>query len=182
MRYLTRDSRVLDIGCGHGFLTCCITELAKHVVGLDHSRELIDRAREIVATNFPGLNETKQIAFVHADGRAGHARHKPYDLILIEPITKRIPEELLDQLSARGCIIAALKAENTVRVVRVTRNENRQVTYEALVVDSKFITKNNRDLLCDFGAGSGVGGSGGGTSGERNNVSNIFNKIYNNMV
>lgn len=172
---------MLDIGCGHGFLTCCITELAKHVIGLDHSRELVERAREIVATNFPGLNETKQIAFVHADGRAGHARHKPYDLILIEPITKRIPEELFDQLSSRGCIIAAWKAENTTRIVRVTRNENRQLSYDTLVTDSKFITKNNRDLLCDFGSGNANGGTSS-ASGERNNVTNLFNKIYNNVV
>lgn len=43
--HLKSDERVLDLGCGTGELSNRISELAKEVIGLDKSQEMIDEAR-----------------------------------------------------------------------------------------------------------------------------------------
>ena len=46
---IEKDSKVLDIGCGNGFLTCKIAEKAQKVVAIDISREAISIAKNIFA-------------------------------------------------------------------------------------------------------------------------------------
>lgn len=42
---IEKNSKVLDIGCGNGFLTCKIAEKAQKVVAIDISREAISIAK-----------------------------------------------------------------------------------------------------------------------------------------
>jgi len=44
-RYLRPSDRVLDVGCGNGFTTWRIAPLVREVVGIDFSREMVERAR-----------------------------------------------------------------------------------------------------------------------------------------
>ena len=54
---LDRDSHVAEIGCGPGFLTGALAQVAGagSAVGIDASRELLDAARTLVAPQHPNL-------------------------------------------------------------------------------------------------------------------------------
>jgi ubiquinone/menaquinone biosynthesis C-methylase UbiE len=44
---LTRNDRLIDIGCGHGKYSLAFSELGARVVGLDFAASLLDRARDL---------------------------------------------------------------------------------------------------------------------------------------
>jgi SAM-dependent methyltransferase len=46
--YLSREMRVLEVGCGNGFSTERFRELVAHVDAMDYAENMIDRARERV--------------------------------------------------------------------------------------------------------------------------------------
>ncbi len=54
---LAQDSDVAEIGCGPGFLTGALAQVAANgsAVGVDASRELLDAARTVVAPQHPNL-------------------------------------------------------------------------------------------------------------------------------
>jgi ubiquinone/menaquinone biosynthesis C-methylase UbiE len=45
LQYLPRGQRVLDVGCGNGFSTAIVAQYAAHVVGIDYSAAMIERAQ-----------------------------------------------------------------------------------------------------------------------------------------
>ena len=45
LQYLPHGQRVLDVGCGNGFSTAIVAQHAAHVVGIDYSASMIDRAK-----------------------------------------------------------------------------------------------------------------------------------------
>lgn len=46
LQYLPRGQRVLDVGCGNGFSTAKLAPLCAHVIGIDYSAPMIERARK----------------------------------------------------------------------------------------------------------------------------------------
>lgn len=48
-RTIEPTDRVIEVGCGIGRLTRALADRARHVVGVDVSKEMIDRAREALA-------------------------------------------------------------------------------------------------------------------------------------
>ncbi|HLY72379.1 MAG TPA: methyltransferase domain-containing protein [Puia sp.] len=54
-----RNERVLDLGCGTGYLTNLIAESGAEVIGIDNSREMIEKARnEYPTVDFEVLSAT----------------------------------------------------------------------------------------------------------------------------
>jgi SAM-dependent methyltransferase len=45
LQYLPRGQRVLDVGCGNGFATAIVARHAAHVVAIDYSAAMIERAQ-----------------------------------------------------------------------------------------------------------------------------------------
>lgn len=45
--YLTPPLTVIDLGCGEGYLTLEVSRWARHVVAVDHSREMLQKARKL---------------------------------------------------------------------------------------------------------------------------------------
>jgi SAM-dependent methyltransferase len=70
-RYLTRDMRVLEVGCGNGFSTKRFRELANHVDAFDYAERMIERARE-------AFGETNN-RFIHDNLLAPQHLEGPYD-------------------------------------------------------------------------------------------------------
>lgn len=44
-RFLKKNQRVLDVGCGNGYTTLTIAPLVKEIIGIDYSKEMIDHAK-----------------------------------------------------------------------------------------------------------------------------------------
>ena len=71
---ITTKERILDVGCGLGFLTNRMTPFAKFVAGVDISKNSLDYARK----NFPQVNEWAHSSIVKY--QAGH--EKSFDVCI----------------------------------------------------------------------------------------------------
>jgi protein-L-isoaspartate(D-aspartate) O-methyltransferase len=101
---LGQGHRFLEVGVGSGYGT----SLAREVVGpaglvvaieidattLAFARENLDRA---------GYSD---VVLVHGDGGLGYAEHAPYDRICVTAACPDVPPPLIEQLAARGRLIA----------------------------------------------------------------------------
>lgn len=59
--YITKDSRILDVGCGHGEFTCWWGLKAREVIGIDNRENFITKA------NNTRTNESTRFFLVNAD-------------------------------------------------------------------------------------------------------------------
>jgi protein-L-isoaspartate(D-aspartate) O-methyltransferase len=101
---LSEGYRFLEVGVGSGYGT----SLAREVVG----REGLVVAIDIDATTFAFARENLKragytdIVLVHGDGALGYPAHAPYDAICITAACPAVPPPLIEQLAARGRLIA----------------------------------------------------------------------------
>lgn len=83
-RYVPRDARVLDYGCGYGRLTAELTALGYGGVhGVDPSRAMIERGRR----EHPGLSLSRQTALRLPDADGS------YDAVLLFVVLNVVPED-----------------------------------------------------------------------------------------
>jgi protein-L-isoaspartate(D-aspartate) O-methyltransferase len=103
----------LGLGAGHRFLEVGVgsgygTALAREVVG----REGLVLAIEIDATTLTFARENLEragytdVVLVHGDGGLGDTEHAPYDRICVTAACPAVPPPLIEQLTARGRLIA----------------------------------------------------------------------------
>ena len=113
---LHETSAVLDAGCGTGYSTAVLAEVAKRVVGLEPDATLADKARAHLAsagiTNV--INQTGPIA-------AGSPIESPFDAIIVEGAINDVPKTLLDQLKDGGRLVAIVGAGAAGKAVVWTR-------------------------------------------------------------
>lgn len=91
-----KNKHVLDLGCGTGFLTVKLTQWGAHVIGVDHSEEMLMIARE----------ENPDLEFLTASAHSLPFNDKSFDLIAsslvlhyfenLTPIFKEISRVLKD--------------------------------------------------------------------------------------
>lgn len=93
--------RVLDIGCGLGYSTAVISQLAKKVVALEENQELASEARQRLATC--GL---ENIEVATSPLASGIAAQRPFDVIVVGGAVQVIPAKLLEQLADGGRLVA----------------------------------------------------------------------------
>jgi protein-L-isoaspartate(D-aspartate) O-methyltransferase len=104
---LRQGHRFLEVGVGSGYGTA----LARWVVG----REGLVVAIELDAATLAFARENldragcTDVVLVHGDGGLGYAEHAPYDRICVTAACPTIPPPLMDQLAARGRLIAPVK-------------------------------------------------------------------------
>lgn len=97
---------VLDLGCGHGWLTASLAARGAEVVGVDGSTELIARAR----ADHPGLRfELTDLTAGLPDTLPG-----PFDLVLSHMVLMDLPEtdlllaDVAARLSGEGVLVASI--------------------------------------------------------------------------
>jgi 2-polyprenyl-3-methyl-5-hydroxy-6-metoxy-1,4-benzoquinol methylase len=92
---LASGLRVLDAGCGEGFGTQALADVAEWVVGLDYSREAVETCRR--RWKKPNLR------FDQADLREPGAPDQEFDLVLSLQVIEHMRDEIafLDSLKAR---------------------------------------------------------------------------------
>jgi protein-L-isoaspartate(D-aspartate) O-methyltransferase len=99
--------RFLEVGVGSGYGTA----LARRVVG----REGLVVAIELDAATLAFARENldragySDVVLVRGDGGLGHAEQAPYDRICVTAACPNIPPPLIEQLAARGRLIAPVK-------------------------------------------------------------------------
>jgi protein-L-isoaspartate(D-aspartate) O-methyltransferase len=116
---LDEGDRFLEVGVGSGYGTA----LAREVVG---ARGVVV-AIEIDATTLAFARQNLEragyadVILVHGDGGLGDAEHAPYDRICITAACPAVPPPLIDQLAARGRLIAPVLERGRQRLTMLER-------------------------------------------------------------
>lgn len=84
-RTLAAGKRVLDAGCGEGYNTHRLTDVAAHVTGIDYSREAIEFCRQ----NWRAAN----LKFEHVDLTRPQGFEETFDLVLNFQVLEHIPDD-----------------------------------------------------------------------------------------
>ena len=101
---LGEGHRLLEVGVGSGYgtaLACEVVGPKGLVVGIDLDATTLAFARENLHRAGYG-----DVILVHGDGGLGHRAHALYDRICVTAACPDIPPPLIDQLTARGRLIA----------------------------------------------------------------------------
>jgi protein-L-isoaspartate(D-aspartate) O-methyltransferase len=102
-----KGMRVLEIGCGSGYLCALITSLGASAFGVEHIGPLAQRARKSLDNH----GFTRAI-IKPGDGRYGWEDASPFDAILVSTGFRNVPEALLSQLRpGTGKLVAPVGAD-----------------------------------------------------------------------
>jgi protein-L-isoaspartate(D-aspartate) O-methyltransferase len=105
--FLHPNARVLDIGCGSGYLTHVLANLIGDegkVVGVDHIQGLVELAHDNMEKSEDGkaMLSGGKVELVKGDGRLGWPQGAPYDAIHVGAAAKELHPGLVDQLKKPG--------------------------------------------------------------------------------
>ncbi|KAA1176718.1 protein-L-isoaspartate O-methyltransferase [Rhizobium tropici] len=100
---ITKQDKVLDVGCGTGYVAAILSLLAEKVVALESDEELAAQAK----ANIAALGYDN-VTVVTGDLEKGHTGNAPYDVIFIDGSIEQLPQGLLDQLGEDGRLITVI--------------------------------------------------------------------------
>lgn len=120
---LQGEDMVLDIGCGLGYSTAVIAQIAETVVAVEDDEAMAEEAQTTLSEQ--GIDNA---AVLTGPLSAGAAKHGPYDAIIVQGGVETLPEALTDQLKERGRI-ACLFAEGDLGRVRIGHKVDGQISW-----------------------------------------------------
>jgi protein-L-isoaspartate(D-aspartate) O-methyltransferase len=100
---ITKDDKVLDVGCGTGYVSAVLSLVAGKVIALESNEELAAQAK----TNLAALGYDN-VTVVGGDLEKGYAGSAPYDVIFLNGSIEQLPQGLLDQLGEDGRLITVI--------------------------------------------------------------------------
>lgn len=100
---ITKDDKVLDVGCGTGYVSAVLSLIAGKVVALESDEDLAAQAKTNLAAH--GYDN---VTVVTGDLEKGNVGNAPFDVIFIDGSVEQVPQALLDQLGEDGRLIAVL--------------------------------------------------------------------------
>lgn len=106
------DEVVLDIGCGLGYSSAVVAQMAEAVVAVEESH-FADEAQTLLSEQ--GIDN---VAVVEGELRDGATKSGPYDVILLQGAVEVLPDGIEEQLEEGGRI-ACIWQEGALGVVRV---------------------------------------------------------------
>jgi protein-L-isoaspartate(D-aspartate) O-methyltransferase len=124
---LTGSERVLEIGTGSGFLTACLSRLARSVVSIERHVDLVATASGRLAEH--GLDNAHVIA---ANAMAGFDPADRFDAIVLTGAVDTIPQMFLDWLAPNGRLFAVRGRSPAMEAVLVTRIDDAHFRTDSL--------------------------------------------------
>ena len=117
---LNGDELVLDVGTGSGYHAAVLARLARHVVSIERSPALSERAAAALAD--VGV---ANVTLIVGDGWQGHPPAAPYDAICVAAASAGgVPAKLEAQLADGGRLIVPVD-DDRQRLVLVTHRAGR---------------------------------------------------------
>ena len=134
----------LALGAGHRFLEVGVgsgygTSLAREVVGPEGLVVAIDLDATTLAFAHENLQRAgyADVILVHGDGGLGDREHAPYDRICVTAACPDIPPPLIEQLTARGRLIAPVMEGTRQRLTllaKTAHGDRRRILADVLYV------------------------------------------------
>ncbi|CAD5372233.1 Protein-L-isoaspartate O-methyltransferase [Rubrivivax sp. A210] len=114
-----RHEKVLEIGCGSGFMAALLAHRAQQVYTLECRPELARMGRDNLHRN--GILNATVVEVSAAAGTLGLPAEAPFDAILLSGSVPEVPRELLQQLKPGGRLAAVVGEEPVMRARLYTR-------------------------------------------------------------
>ena len=95
--------RVLVVGAGSGYLVALLAYRAQHVYAVEINARLTKLAEANLRANGVANATVEQ-----GDGARGHAKHAPYDVIVLTGSVPLVPKRLLAELRTGGRLFAVV--------------------------------------------------------------------------
>lgn len=123
--YLNPGAKVLDIGCGSGYLTHVLAQLVQPggtVIGIDHIQALVDMANVNTTKSADGrqLLDQGRIRYIAGDGRQGVSSElQGFDAIHVGAASRGFPEHLIEQLKAPGRMFVPVEGDDQMQHIYI---------------------------------------------------------------
>ncbi len=118
--------KVLEIGTGSIYQASVLAELGATVYTIERQKKLFDKAKKFVLkSKYPSIK------FFYGDGFEGLPTYGPFDKIIITAAAPIIPPKLIQQLKVGGKMVIPVNEGEQQRMLRLTKEENGQITEEA---------------------------------------------------
>jgi len=125
---LRLPAKILDIGCGSGFITLAMSKLFGSdsiTYSLDHIQEIVDFANKNISKNHKAFIDTGRIKFVCMEGDNGYPESGPYHFIHVGASFSKVPQQLLDQLALGGLLWIPIGHRNkSKKILAITKDED----------------------------------------------------------
>lgn len=117
------SDKVLDIGCGQGYSTAVLSQLANKVIAVESESELATRAN--LTLNRLGIHN---VIIISNKLEEGHPEGAPYDVIFLNGAINFIPEHLKNQLAEGGRMVAVMNdSPYTGKIIVLSHVGNRLI-------------------------------------------------------
>ena len=110
-------NRVLEICTGSGYQAAVLAQLVDRVYTVERISGLLEKA--VSRFRLLGL---RNIQYKHADGGLGWPERGPYDGIIITAAPRRIPDELIAQLTEGGRMVVPLGHGDQQQLTMITNS------------------------------------------------------------
>lgn len=110
---------VLDLGCGRGYSTAILAQLAETVVGVEVDDTSVARATELLVDA-----EITNAAVVQGDLKSGAAEHGPFNVIFVGGAVSAVHMPWFAQLANGGRLVCIVQNGPIGRVSVFTKSDN----------------------------------------------------------
>ncbi|MFM2390275.1 MAG: hypothetical protein RLZZ437_1830 [Pseudomonadota bacterium] len=117
---------VLDIGCGLGYSTAIIAQLADAVMAVEEDADHAAEAQRTLSAE--GVDNA---AVIHGPLTEGAAKHGPYDAIVLQGAVETVPQAILDQIKEGGRI-GCLFMQGALGEARIGHKVDGRLTWRAI--------------------------------------------------
>ena len=121
-----KEVRVLLIGSGSGYTAALLSQISRHVYGIERYERLVEQSRE----RLKALG-VENVSVRHGNGLAGLPQHGPFDRILLTGAVKTIPAVLIEQLDKDGLLVTPIETKSGPQILR-TVSKTKQVIDEPM--------------------------------------------------
>ena len=113
-----KEERVLLIGSGSGYTAALLSQISRHVYGIERYERLVAQSR----TRLAELN-VDNVTIKHGNGLLGLQEHGPFDRILLTGAIKTIPAVLIEQLAKNGLLVTSIESSTGDQILRTVSKD-----------------------------------------------------------
>ena len=113
------ENHVLEIGTGSGYNAAILAKMAKSVVTVERHGKLVKQAKN-------NLNNAclENVKVIEGDGKLGYKNLAPYDRIIVTATSKIVPQNLKNQLSLGGLLVAPVGPTYRCEMLKIKKNSS----------------------------------------------------------